>query len=97
MLCLTFAQLVILINFFNMSSITVRIPDDLEAVLNEFCEEEDRSKSWVIKKALAEKLENWQDLRIAIKERDEYEKNPEIAISHENLLRELGIKDSDLK
>ena len=50
-----------------MSTLTVRIPEELKAAIAKFCQEEDRSKSWLIKRALQEKLEDWQDLRDGLK------------------------------
>jgi len=75
-----------------MTTLTVRIPDDLDKKISLFCKAEDRSKSWLIKKALQEKLQDWIDLQIAKKGSAQYDKNPGIAISHEELLKELGIK-----
>ena len=75
-----------------MTTLTFRVPDELSQLLEELCKEEDRSKSWFMKKALQEKLEEWRDVRIALKGRAEYEKNPNIAVSHGELMRELGLK-----
>lgn len=44
-----------------MVTLTVRISDELNAAIEEFCKVEDRSKSWLIKKAIQEKLERWQN------------------------------------
>ena len=46
-----------------MSTITVRIPDELNPLIEEFCKIEDRSKSWLVKKALEEKLKEWRDTK----------------------------------
>ena len=80
-----------------MTTLTFRVPDELAKELEEICKEEDRSRSWFMKKALIEKIEEWRDVRIALKARAEYEKNPAIATSHEDLLKELGLKESDLR
>ena len=72
-----------------MTTLTVRITEDLDQILAEFCKEEDRSKSWFMKKALIEKIEEWRDARIAIKGRAEYEKNPDSFLSHEEFWREV--------
>lgn len=42
-----------------MPSITVRIPDELIPLIENFCKVEDRSRSWLVKKALEEKLGEW--------------------------------------
>ncbi|MBM3579301.1 MAG: ribbon-helix-helix protein, CopG family [Alphaproteobacteria bacterium] len=75
-----------------MTTVTFRIPDELNEILEELCKEQDRSKSWFMRKALQEKLEDWRDLRVAKKGRAAYEANPDLAISHDQLLKELGIK-----
>jgi predicted transcriptional regulator len=80
-----------------MSTITVRIPDELDPIIDEFCKEEDRSKSWLVKKALKEKLQEWRDVRIALEARGEYEKNPNILLSHDEVWGELGLKKKHTK
>jgi predicted transcriptional regulator len=71
-----------------MTTLTFRVPDELAKELEEICKEEDRSKSWFMKKALIEKLEEWRDIRIAMKARSEYEKNPESFLSHDEFWKE---------
>ena len=44
-----------------MAIITVRIPDELISIIDIFCEEEDRSRSWLARKALEEKLAKWRE------------------------------------
>jgi predicted transcriptional regulator len=80
-----------------MSTITVRIPDELDPIIEEFCEKEERSKSWLVKKALQEKLEEWRDSKIALKSQAEYEKNPNILLSHDQVWKELGLKKKGSK
>jgi predicted transcriptional regulator len=75
-----------------MTTVTFRIPDELNEILEELCRQEDRSKSWFMRKALEEKLEDWRDLMVAKKGRKTYESKPDLAISHNQLLKELGIK-----
>ncbi len=50
-----------------MTTLTVRIPEDLNAVLEEFCKTDERSKSWFVKKALQNYLEDLEDQRLAQK------------------------------
>jgi predicted transcriptional regulator len=75
-----------------MTTLTFRVPDELNQILEDLCREEDRSKSWFMKRVLQEKLEEWQDLKIAKKGRAEYEKNPHLTLSHDELMKELGLK-----
>jgi predicted transcriptional regulator len=79
-----------------MSTITVRIPDKLDSVIDEFCKKEDRSKSWLVKKALMEKLEDWQDLHDGVKALAEHKKNPKVK-SSKDLMKELGLTHKDLE
>ncbi|MES2961894.1 MAG: DUF6290 family protein [Pseudomonadota bacterium] len=79
-----------------MTTLTVRISQELDELLQEFCREEDRSKSWILKKALQEKLEDWQDLRDGLKALKNHKKNPNI-MSHETLVKELGLTKKDLE
>lgn len=75
-----------------MSVLTVRIPQDLEKMLNQFCKEEDRTKSWLIKKAIQEKLEDWNDYRSGIKALKEHKKSGSKTYSLEEVAKELGIR-----
>lgn len=75
-----------------MSTLTVRIPQELEKMLETFCKEEDRTKSWIIKKALQEKLEDWNDYRSGVKALKEHKKNGNKTYSLEEVAKELGIK-----
>ncbi len=75
-----------------MTTVTFKIPDELNELLEELCREEDRSKSWFMRKALQEKLEDWRDLRVAKKGRKAYEARPDLAISHDQLLKDLKIR-----
>jgi predicted DNA-binding protein len=56
-----------------MSNVSIRIPDKLNTVLMNMCQEEERSKSWIIKKALEHYLEDRQDYKdatLALKNHD---------------------------
>jgi predicted DNA-binding protein len=79
-----------------MSVLTVRIPDELEKDLEEYCKAEDRTKSWLIKKALKEALEDWHDYRTGVKALKEYKKNSNLAISHEELIKKLGLTQEEI-
>ena len=79
-----------------MKALTVRISEELDQVVQEFCKKEDRSKSWLIKKALQEKLEDWEDLRDGLKALEEHRRNPQVT-SCEDLMRELGLIEKDLE
>lgn len=78
-----------------MTTVTFKIPDELNELLEELCREEDRSKSWFMRKALQEKLEDWRDLRTGLKALKKHKKNPQ-TISHKDLMKKLGLTDKDL-
>ncbi len=80
-----------------MTTLTFRVPDALAEELEKMCEEQDRTKSWFMKKALQEKMEEWRDIRIALKGRDEYERDPSIVTSQEDLMEEFGLTEKDLR
>ena len=79
-----------------MSIITVRIPDELDSIIDDFCKEEDRSKSWLVKKAIMEKLEDWQDLRDGLRALEGHRKNPKV-FSQAEVMKELGLTKKDLE
>ena len=80
-----------------MATLTFRVPDSLAEELEKMCAEQDRTKSWFMKKALQEKMEEWRDIRIALKGRAEYERDPSIATSQEDLMAEFGLTENDLR
>ena len=80
-----------------MTTLTFRVPDELAEELENICKEEERSKSWFMKKALIEKIEELRDVRIALKARAEYERNPDSLLSHDEVLSELGISKDELE
>ena len=75
-----------------MTTLTFRVPDDLAEELEHLCEEQERSKSWFMKKALKEKLEEWRDVRIALQGKSEYENNPDFFLSHDEFWKEANKK-----
>lgn len=79
-----------------MSVLTVRIPQELKKMLETFCKEEDRTKSWLIKKALREKLEDWNDCRARVNSPKEYKNNPSLVANHKKLTKELGLAQKEI-
>jgi predicted DNA-binding protein len=74
-----------------MSILTVRVSEELETVLSHYCKEEDRSKSWLIKKALQEKLEDWLDYKAAVAALEEHEIGGGKTYSIESAAKEFGV------
>lgn len=50
-----------------MQTVTVKIPDDMAKFLEKLAKEEERSKSYYIRKAIASYLEDMADLYVAKK------------------------------
>jgi predicted DNA-binding protein len=74
-----------------MSVLTVRVPDELDKIINQFCKEEDRTKSWLVKKAIQEKLEDWNDCRAGVKALKEHKKTGQKTYSIEEIAKEFNI------
>ncbi|MFT6076891.1 MAG: putative DNA-binding protein [Myxococcota bacterium] len=74
-----------------MSVLTVRVPDELDKIINQFCKEEDRTKSWLVKKAVQEKLEDWNDYRLGIKYLKEHNKTRQKSYTIEEIAKEFNI------
>lgn len=69
--------------------VAVRLPKELEDRLERFAQETHRSKSFYIRKALEQFLEDREDYLLAIARLEE--KNPRI--SYEKVRKELGLDD----
>ena len=69
--------------------VAVRLPKELEERLDRFAQETHRSKSFYIRKALEQFLEDREDYFLAVARLEE--KNPRI--SYEKVRKELGLDD----
>ena len=47
--------------------LAVRLPEDVEARLNKLAKETGRSKSWIVRDVIMERLADWEDFAIAEK------------------------------
>jgi len=79
-----------------MTTLSVRIPDDLNRALEEFCVTKERSKSWVLKKILQEKLEDWADYQAGAKAFREFEIGDKKTYSIGEAMAKCGIGDDDI-
>ena len=70
-----------------MQTITVKLPDDLVEFLGKIAAEEERSKSYYIRKAITQYMEDLADIRVAMKRRGEK------TIPLEQVMRENGLLD----
>ena len=75
-----------------MQTITVKLPDDMVKFLNKIAAEEERSKSYYIRKAITQYMEDLADLYVAKCESAKIKKG-EKTIPLEVLLRRNGLLD----
>lgn len=71
--------------------IAVRLPKDLEDQLDRVASETHRSKSYYIRKALKQFLEDREDYLLAVARLEE--NNPRVSL--EEALKEIGLDDKD--
>ena len=69
-----------------MQTITVKIPDDMAKFLEKLAKEEERSKSYYIRKAIAQYAEDLADIYVAKKRRKEK------TIPFEEVMRRNGLE-----
>lgn len=80
-----------------MSVVTVRIPDSVDKALEKLCLQEDRNKSWFLKKGLEMLMEDMADY---YKSEEEYRKfitNKDKGVDFADLAKEVGIKLKNYK
>ena len=72
-----------------MTAVAVRLPKDLELRLDRIAQKTHRSKSYYIRKALEQFLEDREDHLLAVARLEE--KNPRVP--YEKLRKDLGLED----
>lgn len=75
-----------------MDTITVKLPKEMNAFLEKIAKEEERTKSYYIRKAIMQYIEDMADIRAAKKAMTEHRKNPK-TYSLEYVMRENGLLD----
>jgi len=75
-----------------MQTITVKIPDDMAAFLEKLAKEEERSKSYYIRKAISNYLEDMADLYVAKRESAKIKKGAK-TIPLKEIMRRNGLLD----
>lgn len=75
-----------------MQTITVKIPDDMAKFLDKLAKEEERSRSYYIRKAISQYLEDMADLYVAKRESAKIKKGAK-TIPLEVLMRRNGLLD----
>jgi len=76
----------------NMANLSVRIPDQLDFALEVVAKKQERNKSFFIRKALENYLEDFRDYQIAKKEYAKYLASGKKSVDLKDLSKELGIK-----
>ncbi len=74
-----------------MTTLTVRIPDELNLMLSNISTKQERSRSWIVKKALQSYLEDLDDANIAAKALEEYQEGNGKTYTIEEVAEELDI------
>jgi RHH-type rel operon transcriptional repressor/antitoxin RelB len=67
---------------------TIRLPEELEKRLNKLAKETHRTKSYYVKRAIEEFLEDQEDYLIALMRMERIEKGEDQALPFENLIKE---------
>ncbi len=74
-----------------MSNISIRIPDNLHNLLVKTADQEERSKSWIIKKALENYLEDLRDLKDGIAQLEDQLLNKEDLLDLEEVKKQNNL------
>jgi predicted DNA-binding protein len=74
-----------------MNTISIKIPNGINDILNNVAKNEDRSKSSVIRKAIKQYLEDYEDLQIAKKAYREYKEDGEKHYSLKEMKKKYGL------
>ncbi len=72
--------------------LAVRLPEDLEARLNKVAKQSGRSKSWLAREAIAERIADWEDLAIAEKRMADIRSGKSKTIPLEDVMAEFGLE-----
>jgi len=75
-----------------MSALSVRIPDELTTNLEKACEATDRSKGYIVRKALEKYLEDLQDHLIAEAAYKKYVESGKKSVDFKTVAKQAGIK-----
>ena len=70
---------------------SVKIKEEIKKLSDKFCQEEERSMSYLINKALQEYLEDWYDYKLAEEGYKRYVENGSKGVSIEEVAKMAGI------
>ena len=80
-----------------MNALSVRIPDDLTSNLEKVCRVTERSKGYIVRKALEQYLEDLQDHLIAEETYQNYVKNGKKSSDMKDVAKKAGVKLKNYK
>ena len=72
-------------------TISIKIPSELNKLLDKIAIREDRSKSSIIRKAIQEYVEDIEDTMIGLKALERFEKGDKKTYSFEEVNKKLGL------
>lgn len=72
---------------------TIRLPEQMDKRLSELAKETHRSKSYYVKQAIEEFLEEREDYLLALAAMERFERGEEKAIPLEEIVKKYGLKD----
>lgn len=78
-----------------MSYLGTRIPEEMEKGLNKICKLSKRSKSSIVKEALATYIEDQADYYAALEALEKHKKSGYKTVSWEDVKKENGLLDDD--
>jgi RHH-type rel operon transcriptional repressor/antitoxin RelB len=72
---------------------TIRLPENMEKRLSQLAKETHRTKSYYVKQAIEEFLDEREDYLLALAAMERFEKGEEKAISFEEILKKYGVEN----
>jgi len=72
---------------------TIRLPEKMDKRLSQLAKETHRSKSYYVKQAIEEFLEEREDYLLALAAMERFERGEEKAISFEEILKKYGAEN----
>lgn len=72
---------------------TLRLPENMDKRLSQLAKETHRSKSYYVKQAIEEFLEEREDYLLALAAMERFERGEEKAVSFEEILKKYGLEN----
>ena len=80
----------------NLDIISLKLPHKMVVKLDSIAKKNDRNRSSLIRNLLAQYIEDYEDVRDALKAHAVYKKNPKSAASLDKIMRDMKITKNDL-